>query len=65
LQDFVGLAYLGRDEQVDDYTACAQLLDFNVLDVNFGGSSDICNNVLLEALLVACPGQVMEEVKRM
>ncbi|MFN9898519.1 MAG: hypothetical protein ACK55Z_06940, partial [bacterium] len=35
LQDFVGFAYLGRDEQVDNHTACAQPLDFYVLDINF------------------------------
>jgi hypothetical protein len=58
LQDFVGLTYLGRDEQVDNDTACAQPLDLNVLDVNFGGSGDIRDNALLEVLVVAYRGEI-------
>ena len=64
LHHFVRLAHLGRDKQVDNDTARAQPLDFDVLDVNVGGGGDIREHALLEILVVADCREINIESQR-
>jgi hypothetical protein len=50
-----------RKEKVDNDTTCAQPLDLKILGIHVGGGGDICENDLLQVLMIAYLAEIQVE----